>query len=349
MTTPLVTFCVPTYNAGSMLARALDAIQAQSDGHWACLVADNGSTDDTLDIVRAVAGRDDRFRLLPGRSNLGATDLYSRLAKAVETPYMVWASFDDVYAPRWLDTVMVMDISDSAVAYTACTITDADDQEVGRAHDDYAVDQDDPWERYKTVIDRLDLCTAVHGLLDTEVARQAGLFRPWRDVGAFDCLFLAEMAVLGKWHQVADKHLFRRYRPPFGYTHASKMASLERQDCCPPVLTIPTVKSLLAHIDLVERRAPVDRRPELIDYTVDCWRRRWGQWMHTEMSRAFRCALAGYFAVSWRDDVSSERGLGFKPYVLADLAAAAAVLPEWRDKVWRVFKAHGMTSCECGA
>jgi hypothetical protein len=51
MSTPLVTFIVPAYNAERTLGRTLDALAAQTDPRWTAIVVDDGSTDSTADCA----------------------------------------------------------------------------------------------------------------------------------------------------------------------------------------------------------------------------------------------------------------------------------------------------------
>ena len=47
----LVTVFTPTYNRGHLLGRLYESLKAQSDHRFEWLIVDDGSTDDTADIV----------------------------------------------------------------------------------------------------------------------------------------------------------------------------------------------------------------------------------------------------------------------------------------------------------
>jgi glycosyltransferase involved in cell wall biosynthesis len=59
---PLVSVIIPTYNYGRFVAGAIESIQSQSLHAWECIVVDDGSTDDTREVVAAIARKDDRVR-----------------------------------------------------------------------------------------------------------------------------------------------------------------------------------------------------------------------------------------------------------------------------------------------
>nr|WP_216863260.1 glycosyltransferase family 2 protein [Polynucleobacter sp. MG-27-Goln-C1] len=54
---PLVTILLCTYNGSRFLAEQLDSLEAQTHPNWVVIVSDDGSTDQTLEILRDYQGR----------------------------------------------------------------------------------------------------------------------------------------------------------------------------------------------------------------------------------------------------------------------------------------------------
>ena len=52
--TPLVSAIVPAYNATATIAHAIESIRAQTWPHVEVVICNDGSTDDTAEVVRAV-------------------------------------------------------------------------------------------------------------------------------------------------------------------------------------------------------------------------------------------------------------------------------------------------------
>lgn len=61
---PLVTVLVPAYNEGKVIARTISSILATGYARVEVMVIDDGSTDDTADVVRGLSQNDPRVKLL---------------------------------------------------------------------------------------------------------------------------------------------------------------------------------------------------------------------------------------------------------------------------------------------
>lgn len=59
-----VSIITPTYNHSRFISECLNSTKIQSFKHWEQIVVDDGSTDDTCDIVEEVAKTDSRIRLI---------------------------------------------------------------------------------------------------------------------------------------------------------------------------------------------------------------------------------------------------------------------------------------------
>lgn len=59
---PLVSVVVPTYNYARFIGETLENLRAQTYGNWECVVVDDGSTDDTAEVVARFAEREPRVR-----------------------------------------------------------------------------------------------------------------------------------------------------------------------------------------------------------------------------------------------------------------------------------------------
>jgi glycosyltransferase involved in cell wall biosynthesis len=61
---PLVSIIVPSYNYGQFIYQMLESVLAQTYHNWECIIVDDGSTDDTREIVLRLAAADGRIRYI---------------------------------------------------------------------------------------------------------------------------------------------------------------------------------------------------------------------------------------------------------------------------------------------
>ncbi len=67
----LVSVVMPMYNSGRYVGKAIESVIGQTYPHWELLVVDDGSTDNSCDVVRAYAVRDSRVQLLINDNPVG--------------------------------------------------------------------------------------------------------------------------------------------------------------------------------------------------------------------------------------------------------------------------------------
>jgi glycosyltransferase involved in cell wall biosynthesis len=59
---PLVTVIIPSYNYGHLIGQTLTSVQAQTHARWECFVVDDGSTDNTREVVARYVAEDPRIK-----------------------------------------------------------------------------------------------------------------------------------------------------------------------------------------------------------------------------------------------------------------------------------------------
>lgn len=96
---PLVSVIVPAYNYGRFIGATLESLQAQTLTNWECLVVDDGSTDDTADVVARFARTDSRIKLLRQQNRLQAAARNYGLEQ-MSGKYVQFLDADDLLEPR---------------------------------------------------------------------------------------------------------------------------------------------------------------------------------------------------------------------------------------------------------
>lgn len=104
MNNPLVSIIIPTFNRAHLIGETLDSIIAQTYTNWECIIVDDGSTDNTEEVVSAYLKKDSRFQYhhrpdshKPGGN--GARNYGFSLSKG---EYINWFDSDDLMLPNFI-------------------------------------------------------------------------------------------------------------------------------------------------------------------------------------------------------------------------------------------------------
>ncbi len=65
---PKVSIIIPAYNVAPYISECLDSVVSQTFTDWEVIVIDDGSTDDTVDIIREFI--DERIRLIEQKNGV---------------------------------------------------------------------------------------------------------------------------------------------------------------------------------------------------------------------------------------------------------------------------------------
>jgi hypothetical protein len=96
-----VEILLSTYNGAEFLNAFMSSLVEQDEGGWSLTARDDGSSDDTVEVLRTWGRRlEGRIRIIDvGTANLGHVQSFSRLLEASSAPYVMFADQDDVWLP----------------------------------------------------------------------------------------------------------------------------------------------------------------------------------------------------------------------------------------------------------
>ncbi|TSI13939.1 CDP-glycerol glycerophosphotransferase family protein [Brevibacterium aurantiacum] len=102
---PTLSVVVPTFNASDFVDRCLSSILTQKGIDLEVLVVDDGSSDDTAEKAKEVAGRDGRVTVITGR-NSGPAIARNRGVEAARGEYLAFVDADDEVLPNAYATMV---------------------------------------------------------------------------------------------------------------------------------------------------------------------------------------------------------------------------------------------------
>jgi glycosyltransferase involved in cell wall biosynthesis len=100
---PRVSVLIPTYNRADLLAEALESVLVQTFEDFEVVVADDGSTDSTRDVIDTFTNRDERIKPLLGEQNLGMAGNLNRGLAACRAELIARLDSDDLMVPTRLE------------------------------------------------------------------------------------------------------------------------------------------------------------------------------------------------------------------------------------------------------
>ncbi len=124
--TPLVSALVPTYNAEAFLDRTLRALAAQTYPNLEVLVADDASTDGTVEVVRRCARERDDVTIIEREANLGWLRNTNDLMDRAHGELMFFAFHDDLLEPTYVEHLVAAlgNAPDAVLAFSDMTVTE---------------------------------------------------------------------------------------------------------------------------------------------------------------------------------------------------------------------------------
>ncbi len=134
---PLVTVVMPAYNHARYVVEAIESVCSQTFEDWTLVVIDDGSTDETLRVVRehAAAVSDSRISVRT-QSNAGSHATLNAGLNGARSRYLAILNSDDRYAPDRLEQLIGLGESEGSEIFitTGVRLIDADGAPVDGGH-----------------------------------------------------------------------------------------------------------------------------------------------------------------------------------------------------------------------
>jgi teichuronic acid biosynthesis glycosyltransferase TuaG len=101
--TDLVSIITPTYNSSKHVEKTIDSILNQTYSAWELLITDDGSIDETLEILKKYSENDERIKVFSLRNNLGPAFSRNNSIQMAKGRFIAFCDSDDVWLPNKLE------------------------------------------------------------------------------------------------------------------------------------------------------------------------------------------------------------------------------------------------------
>lgn len=128
---PVVSVVIPVHNAGAFLRSTVDSVLQQSFQDWEIILVDDCSKDNSLEIEREYAERDDRIRILCNESNCGVAETRNRGIRESRGRYIALLDSDDLWRSCKLEKQLSLARdSDAQLVYCSYGMIDSEGKHI---------------------------------------------------------------------------------------------------------------------------------------------------------------------------------------------------------------------------
>jgi glycosyltransferase involved in cell wall biosynthesis len=122
---PLVSLLIINWNYGTYIGATIDSIKSQDYPAIEVIVVDNGSTDDSRDVIAKHAGDDPRFRVVHLDENLGQLGAYFHAFELTSGEFVTIVDADDILFPSFVSSHVQVHLAlPSRVALTTSNVVE---------------------------------------------------------------------------------------------------------------------------------------------------------------------------------------------------------------------------------
>ena len=124
---PKVTVIITLYNQGEYLKDAFNSLNAQTFKDWECVIVDDGSKDDSLEIAQRLVADNFRYKVVtkPNSGVAGARNFGIQQARG---EYLSYLDSDDWLYPSALHALNDLLDTDESIGFASCQVQESDNQ-----------------------------------------------------------------------------------------------------------------------------------------------------------------------------------------------------------------------------
>lgn len=99
----LVSIITPSYNSAQFIEATIKSVQKQTHQNWEMLITDDGSSDNSAEIISKIAQKDERIKLFK-INNSGPGIARNNSIKNAKGNYLAFLDSDDLWFPEFLSS-----------------------------------------------------------------------------------------------------------------------------------------------------------------------------------------------------------------------------------------------------
>ncbi len=126
----LVSIITPCYNGSKFISQTIDSVLAQTYPHWEMIIVDDGSKDNSAEIIREYTQKDQRIKLIQ-QPNGGSANARNNGIRNAQGRYIALLDADDLWEPAFLEKQLaLMHEHGVSLVYGSYRLIDENSQEI---------------------------------------------------------------------------------------------------------------------------------------------------------------------------------------------------------------------------
>lgn len=115
-----VSVIIPAFNAAKTISRAIDSVRCQNSQLLEVIIIDDGSDDDTIDVVMNSIQPEEQIRLVKMNSNSGVSAARNAGIRLAQGKFLAFLDADDIWLPGKIEKQIAVMQMDSAITLVSC-------------------------------------------------------------------------------------------------------------------------------------------------------------------------------------------------------------------------------------
>ena len=106
MNNPIVSVILPNRNYADFISDAINSIKAQTLSDWECIIIDDASTDNSVDVIKNLIDGDNRFKLVVNKESVGVSATRNIGLDMAKGEYIAFLDSDDCYTEYFMEMLV---------------------------------------------------------------------------------------------------------------------------------------------------------------------------------------------------------------------------------------------------
>jgi len=104
---PMVSIIIPAYNAGRFISETIESVLLQSFTNWELIIVNDGSKDNTGEIISKYAAADKRISIIT-KENSGVSDTRNKGIEKSKGEMLAFLDADDIWEANFLEKIFFL-------------------------------------------------------------------------------------------------------------------------------------------------------------------------------------------------------------------------------------------------